>query len=743
MKLTFNLCALALLVASRALGAPSNVQTNAQGVLLHFGTAQVELAAANDHTFRLSVSLSGAPNPSPSIFLADTNAATVIWHEVKSHGLVGIRTAAGQLLMDPANGEWTLENADGQTLIPRYPIGNFNNATSSLSSLYLSLGWKANTPIVVYGCGNGTNSLQQAASLTGVSNRVTGVPYYWSATGYSVLAVTADDNRPAQWQSAPDGQSIMWTFPGPKADLYLMPAATLKDAARVDAQLTGYAPVPPLWAFGYLQSRWGWTNRAYIDDTLNHFLDLKLPVDAFIYDFEWYTTQPDYQLSPRGAANFHDFGWNPKLFPQPADEIKSFKDQGVHSLFIRKPRLGNSQSLEMMRHNHWELMKPEGTDMFTSRDANFSIPDFQKWYIAQSAHLLRAGFDGWWNDEGEGSYSTYYYWNLTEREGMDQFQSNRRLWTLNRAFSPGLQRLGAAAWTGDIQSSWDVLAATPTSLLNWTLAGMPYEACDIGGYDGNPSPELLTRWMQAGVFFPVMRSHSELQQTPRFPWLYGPDALAAIRQALNLRYQLIPYYYSLAHETAATGMPLMRPLAMEFPNDPHVANISDEWLMGPSLLAAPVLQSGGQRQVYLPDDTWYAFQSNIPLTGKRTLNVSNALDEISIYVRAGTILPLGPVIQHTSQLPGGPLELEIYPGKNATFTLVEDDGQTTDYTNGHSLRITFTWNDAAHKLSWTQDGDYAGPDIFKQIHIMVFDPRGKIEAGGALIVDSSVILRPQ
>lgn len=271
---------------------------------------------------------------------------------------------------------------------------------------------------------------------------------------------------------------------------------------------------------------------------------------------------------------------------------------------------------------------------------------------------------------------------------------------------------------------------------------MPYGACDIGGFLGNPSPELLSRWMEAGVFFPVMRSHSVINATPRFPWLYGPDALNAIRKAIDLRYCLIPFYYSLAHETFQTGFPLMRPLCMEFPDDPKVANLSDEWMMGDSLLAAPLLQPGGKRSVYLPAGHWYAFGSNLPLQGKRTLKVNAGLDEIPLYVRAGSILPLGPVIQHTSQLPGGPLELQIYPGKDATFTLFEDDGETTDYLNGQVRRTTFAWQDKTGRLSWKSEGPYAGKDIFQNLHVVLFDPRGKTEAESVLNSEGELHFTP-
>jgi alpha-glucosidase len=190
---------------------------------------------------------------------------------------------------------------------------------------------------------------------------------------------------------------------------------------------------------------------------------------------------------------------------------------------------------------------------------------------------------------------------------------------------------------------------------------------------------------------------------------------------LELRYRLIPFYYSLAHETYETGIPLMRPLVMEFPDDSKAANLSDQWLMGASLMAAPILQPGSVRSVYLPAGTWYVFGTNTTLQGNRSIEVAAALDEIPLYVRAGTILPLGPVIQHTSELPGGPLELQIYPGKDATFTLVEDDGETTGYLHGQKRATTFRWNDATKRLSWKTEGKYSGKFAFKQLRVVLFD----------------------
>ena len=723
--------------------AQENVATNQHGLLIKFDQAQVELAAATPDALRLSVAYDGKPRFIPSSFLADTNAAgSIAWQMVKKHEMVGIRTKTGELLISPRTGEWTLLNAAGKVLIPRHEIGGLNQNTSSpITNVNIMVGWDRHKPISVYAGGNGVDTLQQTKTTTRVSNGRAVVPYYWSAAGYAVLAVTANDNRPARWQGATNGEYVTWTFPGREAELFLMPAASLKDAAEAEARLTGFAPVPPRWTFGYLQSRWGWKDRAYIEDTLKQFRDLKIPVDAFIYDFEWYTTNPDYKLPPEGVAGFEDFGWNTNLFSNPVEQIQAYKNQGVRFVGIRKPRSGNLDTLAMIRAKGWNL-QVENDEKYHFRDVNFANPDFREWYIGQSAGLLRDGIDGWWNDEGESAYTTYYYWNLAEAEALARYRPGQRLWTINRAYSPGVQRLGAAAWTGDIRSSWKVLADTPTSLLNWSLAGMPYGACDIGGFFGEPSPEMLSRWMEAGVFFPVMRAHSEINMTPRFPWLFGPEALDAIRKAIDLRYRLIPFYYSLAHETFQTGIPLMRPLLMEFPDDPQTANLSDQWMMGGSLMAAPVLQTGAERSVYLPVGDWYAFGSNLPLRGNRTIKVTARLDEIPLFVRAGSILPLGPVIQHTSQLPGGPLELQIYPGQDATFTLYEDDGETVDYLKGQVRCTTFTWQDKTGRFSWKSEGPYTGKDVFQNLHAVLFDPRGKTGAESALNSNGQLHLSP-
>jgi alpha-glucosidase len=732
------------LFSAGGVGAEEEGTRTQSGLLVPFGQAQVELAAGTPEVLRLSVFYDHQLQPAPSTFLMNSNAGeTVPWKVIKTDGFVGIETEAGRLLMNPQDGAWTLETPRGETLIPKHIIGELGRPDSAtVRRIQVRLGWDAQNPVAVYGCGNGVTNLEQAGAVAAVSDGGAVLPYYWSKAGYAVLAATADDNHPASWQVGSSRDYLTWTFPGPRADLYLIPAASLKDAAKAYVRLTGAPPVPPRWTFGYLQSRWGWTNRTDVHDALTRFRDLKIPVDAFIFDFEWYTAKPDYELAGEGKAGFADFGWNTNLFPDIVEEINGFKAKNVRFVGIRKPRLGDSESLKMIRSKRLDLQS-NWSKSGSSRDLNFIDPNLREWYVQQSANLLKSGVAGWWNDEGEATYTTYFYWNLAERIAMDRYRPNARLWTLNRAFSPGTQRFGAAAWTGDIVSSWQTLSNTPVNLLNWCLSGMPYCACDIGGFFGSPSPELMSRWMEAGVFFPIMRTHSEVHYQPHLPWLYGADALAAMHKAIDLRYRLIPCYYSFAHETFETGVPIMRPLVMEFPDDPRVANMSDEWLMGDSLLAAPILREGGKRSVYLPAGDWYAFGTNSILKGSRSIEVAAALDEIPAYVRAGTILPLGPLIQHTGELPGGPLELQVYSGKDAAFTLVEDDGETQDYLRGEVRRTVFKWDDDKRQLNWKQDGTYSGKDVFRQMRVVVFDPQGNCDVACPLTSAGSIKPRPQ
>jgi len=767
MKLTAHLTVTGLILLCAGAWARAFDKTE-QGIVVTVEQAHVELASARPGIFRLSVSFDGNPKPAPSIFLAGSEplmgdgavpdsskagapgvilpATKESWEAVTVDDKVGIKTSSGELLIVPKTGVWTLLDAKGESLVAQGTLGILQkDEKTNRERVTFDLRMKNDRLLHLYGSGNGTRSLLKTEGNSHLSNGVAVVPYYWCTAGYGALGVSVDDNSPAKWNAKADQASVVtWSFPGRTADLYLMPAQNLYQEAQKYVDLTGHPKVSPRWAFGYLQSRWGWKDKAYIEDTLKTFQNDKLPVDAFIFDFECYTKTPDYDLKPEGKPDFSDFAWNPMLLPEPASQIADYRAQGIHIIPIRKPRIGNADTLKMMHDRGWILAagnNGEVRDNFDARDIDFGNPDVRKWYADQARQMIEDGVAGWWNDEGESVYTKYYYWNLAEYDALAEFKPGRRHWSINRAWQPGVERLGASVWTGDIQSDWKTLEEVPASILNWGLAGMPYGACDIGGFQGSPSPEMLTRWMQVGVFLPVMRAHSTLEVNPRFPWLYGKEAEDAIRKALELRYRLVPFYYSLAHETYETGVPFMRPMVMEFPNDPRVQDMTSQWLMGTGLMTAPILNEGGKRSVYFPEGTWYKFDTGEVQQGSRSTDVTSLLDAIPVYVRAGTILTLGPVVQNTAQLPGGPLDVQVYAGKDADFTLVEDDGISYDYVNGDIRKTAFHWDDSIRTLTWKQEGSYQGKDIFKAIHVAVFDGNGKKEADGSLDPTGSVTIK--
>lgn len=456
------------------------------------------------------------------------------------------------------------------------------------------------------------------------------------------------------------------------------------------------------------------------------------------------------------------------------------RDFNVRVGAIRKPRIGNSRLLASLEKQGFLLPSGEPAAGWPpdfekayakGRCLDFSKEAVRRWYSRKLGHYLRAGIEFWWNDEGETSYFTYHWWCIAERDALRHKSLTKRYFSLNRAWTPGMARLGAAAWTGDIEPTWKAMRAQPGMMLNWAIGGSPYVANDIGGFTSNSTPHLLARWMQMGSLMPLMRTHSTCSPwaTPHWPWLWGERASASIRLSLELRYRLVPYHYSLAHRMYATGQLWMRPLAMEFPDDPDAAAIAEQWMDG-AILAAPVLRKDSTRKVYIPEGSWYALRaSNITQAPRhcadclRTLYNPRGLqhrsvdliegpvyvggkadyEELPAFVRAGTVLPLAPAaLQYTDALPGGPLEVQVYAGADGAFELVEDDGETLGYEDGKVRFTYFSWDDRRRTLSWRVRGSSSAPGDrgFREVFVRMFRGRtgdftsdvGPLGSGGSI-----------
>jgi alpha-glucosidase/alpha-D-xyloside xylohydrolase len=401
--------------------------------------------------------------------------------------------------------------------------------------------------------------------------------------------------------------------------------------------------------------------------------------------------------------------WNSRVFPDPKEILDELhKDNfrvALHAVIL-------SDKLRGTVHDACEL--PRFDEELASCHWDAHRKDFA------------LGVDGWWPDEGDPlDIASRLVRNRMYWEGPQLDRPNERPYALHRNGYAGMQRYGSFLWSGDVYSTWETLKVHIPIAINTALTGIPYWGTDIGGFVPTKefTAELYLRWFQFGAFCPLFRSHGRAWKL-RLPWGWdtgdpGPIEInnyngAAIpdssqlhneqveiicRKYLELRYRMLPYLYSAVHECATTGMPIMRALWLEYPDDPKAVACGDEYLWGKNVLVAPVVEKGAEtRQVYLPAGGWYDFWTQERLEGGREIRRNVDLETMPLYVRAGAILPLGPVKQFTSEKVDQPLSISIYPGGDASFLLYEDDGNSFNYRKGEWMGIQMDWHDANHTL---------------------------------------------
>jgi len=336
------------------------------------------------------------------------------------------------------------------------------------------------------------------------------------------------------------------------------------------------------------------------------------------------------------------------------------------------------------------------------------------------------GVDGWWPDEGDPlDIPSRLARNRMHWEGPQFDRPNERPYALHRNGYAGMQRFASFLWSGDVYSTWETLKTQVSVGINAALTGIPYWGTDIGGFvpTSEFTSELYLRWFQFGAFCTLFRAHGRAWKL-RLPWgwnsgdpgpveirgyngaavpdasqLHNPQVEPICRKYLELRYRMLPYLYSAVHECATTGMPVMRALWLHYPNDPAAVARGDEYLWGRSVLVAPVVEKGATtRNLYLPRGDWYDFWTGERIAGGREINRPVDLETIPLFVAAGTILPLGPVKQHTNEKTDKPLSISIYPGADGSFLLYEDDGCSFNYRKGEWMGVRLDWNDARRTL---------------------------------------------
>lgn len=498
-------------------------------------------------------------------------------------------------------------------------------------------------------------------------------------------------------------------------DIFIVAASEPAQVMSEYARLTGHPEMPPLWSLGYLQSHRTLHGPDEISWVARTFRDRKLPCDALIY------LGTDFTPSGWNTHN-GEFTWHPTNFPDPKkmiDELHAQHFKVVLHTVLEGRRLTGSVSDPCTA-----VPLPSG------RTPDGRWPDERQvscyWPVHKS--LYDVGIDGWWPDQGDGldgpsrlaRHRMYY-------EGSLQLRPNERPFALHRNGQAGMQRYAAFLWSGDVYSTWETLKTHVPIAINTGLTGIPYWGTDIGGFVPTKeyTGELHVRWFQFGAFCPLFRAHGRDWHL-RLPWGWntgqiGPNEIAnytggaanpdenelhnaevepICRKYLELRYRLMPYLYSAARECCETGLPIMRALWLHYADDATAVARGDEYLWGRDMLVAPVTEKGAtSRRVYLPRGEWYDFWTEEKVEGGREITKPVDLATMPLYVRAGAIIPVGPVKQYTAEKVDGPLTLVVYPGADAGFLLYEDDGITFNYRRRERMQIRVTWNDRRRRLT--------------------------------------------
>lgn len=717
------------------------VQRTTQGVKTSTQGMDIQVEFYSPTIIRVYKTPQKAPYNKESLAVVKTPETTAVRFEQNGNN-IRLKSQTIQVEVNPQTGGIYFYDAAGKTLLVDKDYGTqfspFNDAGTP--SFTVREGFLLDKDEAIYGVGqimdnkfNRRNSFHYMQN----ENMSTYSPYFLSIKGY---AVYWDNYSISKFNDNP--QELSFEGIGHCADYYFMYGGHTDGTIAQVRDLTGKVPMLPLWAYGFFQSKERYHTQDENLNVLKKYRDLKVPIDVMIQDWRYW---PQYNKTD---SLWNSQSFDPERFPNPKKWVDEIHKLNAKLLIVTWPGFGpkTDQRKELDSKNmiiNFDTWPPESG----TRPYDVYNPGARQiyWHYLNKGIFSYIGNDGWWLDSTEpdhinrkdsdyelpthlGSYrSVKNAYSLMHNHGIASHQraqnSDKRVVILTRSGFVGQQRYGSNTWSGDVQSTWDMLEKQIPAALNFTLMGIPHWNSDIGGFFANrwregggvnnlEFQELYVRWMQFGVFSPMMRSHGA--DLPREIWNFGDRGtwcFDAQEKAINLRYRLLPYIYSTSWDVSHNDGTFMRPLIMDFSDDKNTYNVGNEYMFGHSLLVAPVTKYKARTwPVYLPAGTdWYNFQTNERLKGGQTITTDAPVDVIPLYVKAGSIIPWGPQVQYSTEKKWDNLELKVYTGANGSFTLYEDEFDNYNYEKGAYTEIPLTWEDASRKLTvGARTGSYKG-----------------------------------
>ncbi len=610
----------------------------------------------------------------------------------------------------------------------------------------------------IYGLGQhqkGKMSQRNQAINLKQKNTEIAIPIFQSIKGYGVFW---DNYSPTMFTD----NAMETTFDsqaGKCIDYYFINGSNADGVVKGIRELTGQVPMNALWTYGFWQSRERYISQNELVGVVDKYRELNVPLDGIIQDWQYWGTDPS-------SWNAIEFG-NPG-FPDPKKMIDDVHARNAHIIISVWPSFGKNTSV------HNELKEKQMLLDFKTYPDEATVYDVYNpaarriYWDRMNRNMFAIGMDGWWLDATEPEFSDNDE-KLNQRTHDGQYREvfnafpilsvggvhdnqraatgDKRVFILTRSAFAGQQRYGAASWSGDIRSDWNVLHNQISAGLNFSLCGIPYWNTDIGGFascnyfpEGINDPafrELYVRWSQFGAFTPMMRSHGTC--TPREIYQFGDRGsweFDALDKSIRLRYILLPYIYSTAWNVSKNHDTFMRALFMDFPEDTTLHDTDGEYMFGRSLLVAPVtrpmyvdkagninLNATQTKDVYLPKGSgWYDFWTGEFILGGRNVAKPTPIDIIPLYVRAGSILPVGPDVQYATEKKWDNLEIRVYPGADGAFVLYEDENDNYNYEKGNYTTIMFSWHDKDRTLEVSdRNGRFPGMLMQRKFRIVVAD----------------------